>query len=302
MRSGEGAFEHTATSTLFDPEQRRLLIGREAGTVESWSIDGPAGFSTWTVQSRRVEHLAQAGRPGLVFVGSEPTQMRDLRTGRVLDTVAVGFGPTHRTPDPDVQAIANSSTLHFYDTRRRITLPASVRCLGVITSLAVDLGSRRLAVGSASGSVEVWQFEHRDGDVSLREVAAWEPYKIGNWVVGLAFADDGRALYAVARKGEIDLWDISRRERLKTVRTQLKLVQSSSFAQGRNVLAVAGTLDAGGLNESRVELLSLAKPVSRLYYSDYNLARVQYIPPLEAFLALQYDSVKLLDLEPSRAD
>lgn len=301
MRAGAGKFEGAATSMLFDPEQRRLLIGREAGTVESWSIDAPAGQSTWTVQSHRVNEMALAGRPGLVFVGSqhgEPIQLRDLRTGHLLESVP-GFGPTHRTPDPDVQAVANSSSLRFYDTRKRVMLAGEVPCLGGVTSIAVDLPSRRMAVGSASGSVEVWDFERRADEVVLRKVAAWQPYPVGHWVIGLHFGSDGKSLYTVTRRGaEIDLWDLGRQERLKTVRTHLKFVWSASFAPGRDVLAVAGTVDPTGMDKSHIELLSLSTPASSLYYSDDHSAQVLYMHPLQAFVALQYDSVKVLDLDP----
>jgi hypothetical protein len=75
-------------------------------------------------------------------------------------------------------------------------------------------------------------------------------------------------------------------------------VSSVSFAEGRDVLALAGTLDPVGMEDSRIELLSLTTGASRVYWSDSNLARVQYVPPLQAFVALQFDSVKLLDLEP----
>lgn len=301
-RAGQGTFSQIATSILFDPLERRLLIGREAGTLEAWALDTPGGFRRWEVQADRVNELAVAGRPGLVFTGSSQsegsTRLWDARSGRLLDRLPVGQGPTAAAPDPDVQVIAHTSTLHFYDLKRRAMLALSVPCRGVVTSLAVDLRSGRIAAGSASGTLEVWAFSRRGEEVALRPVGAWAPYEVGDWVQALRFSQEGEALHAVTRSGRIDLWDVQRLERLKNVPSRLKHVSSVSFAEGRDVLALAGTLDPVGMEDSRIELLSLTTAASRVYWSDSNMARVQYVPPLQAFVALQFDSVKLLDLEP----
>jgi hypothetical protein len=220
----------------------------------------------------------------------------DTESGRLLMSIAGARGPSGATPDPNFYVVADSSMFRLFDFRAKSILPDEYPSTGVPTSLTTDVASRQIAVGTASGTIDVWTFVRTAGKPTLNLVSSQHPYDVGDWVVGLQFSRDGSTLYAVTRSGLVDEFDSVSLKKKRSLQSSLKYVHSAEFIESKNTLALAGTRDEVGLNDPWLEVISLSNGNSQLYPSNFNLAVLKYVPPLSSVLAIQYGKPALVPL------
>lgn len=292
-------FSNTVVSLNYDVERDNLIVGRESGAVEVWSSRKAAMRVRFPAHSSRVSHVTLVHGGKFLLTDSHfqtETKLWDTKSGKLLMRISEARGPSGATPDPNFYVVADSSKFRLLDFRAKRMLPDEYPGSGSTTSLATDVGSRRIAVGTASGTIDVWSFVETRGRPKLKLVSSQQPYDVGNWVVGLQFSRDGSTLYAVTRWGLVDELDSSTLEKKRSLQSSLKNIRSAEFIESKGILALAGTKDAVGLNDPWLEVISLSKDTSQLYPSNSNLAVLKYVPPLSSVFAIQYGAPALIPL------
>ena len=267
-----------------------LVIGRESGAIDVWE----------TAKSQPKREIKAHGYPansitftsaGDAFFSSSyfenSTKLWSIKTGEQLFLVRRMNGPVGTTPNENIYVIANGDYLSLFDYKKKSLLTEKYPCGGIVKVIAADVTSGRIAVGTESGIIEVWQYLENKGLPTLKKVSSAKSYQYGDWVVGLQFSSSGSSLYSVARFGSIDEWASGTLEKMRSVPTILKYVYSTAFFRDRDFLALAGTVEKLGTGPGSVEVISLATGESSKYPVSTNLAVVEFFPPMFSFIAAQ---------------
>ena len=113
-----------------------------------------------------------------------------------------------------------------------------------VTAVAYSPDGRRLAVGSGSEAVAVWEV------ASGRKALALDEGQSGGSVRGLAWSPDGRRLAAADAEGTIRVWGLASRERLAMLRWPESQPGPLAFTPDGRRLVAAG-LERAGKESSR---------------------------------------------------
>ena len=296
-------FEDRVVSLQFNDKEKFLAVGHESGSVDIW--DAKEAFSKRVIKAHkhRANLLAFSTDGNTLFSNSyfeDTTRLWDARTGELLNAIPATRGPVSISPDERYYLIANSGDAQFFDYERKLLLPGKFRCEGVITAMASDISSGQIAVGTASGTIQVWKFSLRDDNPTLEVISQAKPYPMGDWVMALQFAPNGRSLYSVARFGSVDEWILNTFEKRRSIPITLKQIMSSAFMPDGALLAVAGTSDAGGASVGSVQIVSLLDEISSSYRADTNWPVIEFLPPLSSLIAAQYRSIAIHKLSQER--
>jgi WD40 repeat protein len=297
----DGSFSSRVVTLKYNDKEKYLVVGHESGSIDIWDAKKARSKREIKAHEYRANQLAFSSDGNAFFSNSyfeRSTKLWDARTGELLHSIPDMRGPVGATPNEQIYVIANSQHVRLFDYKRKLLLSEEYVCGGVVTALATDASSGQIAVGTASGTVEVWQFLENEGIPSLKMVSSANPYPIGDWVVGLQFSSSGNSLYSVARFGSIDEW-VSKNRAMsrRSVPTILKHVHSAAFfGKKKELLALAGTEEKVGLGPGLVEVISLVTHESKTYRVNTNLAVVEFLPPLSSLIAAQSRSTKVYTL------
>ncbi|MGZ5008581.1 MAG: WD40 repeat domain-containing protein [Methylobacter sp.] len=301
-KTSDNYFESLVVNLKYDDKEKYLVVGHESGKIDIWDAKEALSKREIKAHEHRANLITFTSDGNSFFSNSyfeTSTKLWSAKTGELLHLIPDTRGPVCATPNENIYLIANNEYIRFFDNERKLLLPEKYVLGGVVTAMATDIASELIAIGTASGSIEVWQFSENKEKLSIRKISSVKPYDTGNWIVGLQFSSNGKNLYSVARSGSIDEWTIKTFEKRRSIGTPLKHINSVAFLQASELLALGGTVDNVGVGDSFVEVISLSTEKSSIYIANTKLTIVEFIPPLAKLIASQYKSTKVLSLPPS---
>jgi len=286
----DGSFSSLIASLKYNEKKQFLAVGLESGQIEIWDINKSHSKIEFKAHEYPANMLSFTSDGAILFSGSkfeQSAKLWNVKTGELIQTIRKMKGPVSTTPDKDIYVVANGDYVSLYNLSRGIIYPEKYASGGLITVMASDDSSGLVAIGSESGTIEVWRYTKNKGNKALVKVSSARPYSNGDWVVGLQFSPRGKSLYSIARFGSFSEWDPVTFEEKKSVPTVLKHIYSTSFYRDKNILALAGTEEKPGLGSASVEVISLDTNESTVYRLNISLAMVEILPPLSSFIASQ---------------
>lgn len=276
-------YEDRATVMRYHAGSKRLLIGMESGALHIWDATQKGARQKIKAHEYRVSNL-QFSSDGSEFFSSSyfdnSTRVWHSQTGELLATIADTRGPIAPAPKQGLFVVDHGGSFAFYDLANRQLLPQKFKIDGSVTSIATNLRTGLMAFGTASGTIELWQFEDLNGNVGAHRLLQSKSYEIANWVIALQFNEDGTTLTSATRNAQVDVWDTKLLHKLRSLPTTLKLVQQASFAEDAPWLVLDGTLDPRGLKDGKAELVNLETGVAQRFRAYGNLSASTYIAAL----------------------
>lgn len=238
-----------------------LLVARESGMVDIWDSTQPRSKRTIAAHRDRVIHLAFTPDGEHFFSNSfadQVTKLWEAPSGKLLQAIPETSGPVTIAPDGEHYVIARHGELRVFDFASKTLLPQRVQISGVVTAMATDKPGGRIAVGTASGTMEIRGFAIEEGRAVMKVESSAKPYAMGEWVVRVFFSDKGRTLYTVSRRGSIDEWTVAPLQKKRSLPTALKYIQYSALLPARGLLALGGTVNERGFGAGQFALLTLS--------------------------------------------
>lgn len=288
-------FKSLVVGLAYDDNGRYLVVGHESGIIDIWDAKEARSKREIKAHDSRANLITFSADGSCFFTNSnfeQSTKLWDTKTGRLLLSIPNTRGPVFGTPDKNIYLIiGDGSSIRVFDFAKKTLLPESHKSSGVVTATALDAVSEQIAVGTASGTIEIWKFQNNNAKEKILKTLTAKPYAEGDWVDGLQFSSDGTTLFSVSRSGSVDEWTTSALERKRTIPTTLKHLHSAAFFQGKQLLALGGTEGIGGVSGGYVELVSLDDGSSKKYRANTNLPIVEFIPPLNIFISSQRKTI-----------
>jgi WD40 repeat protein len=241
----DGSRPRVVVSLAYNEKEKYLLVGHESGSVEIWDAKEARSVREIKAHDGRANLLAFSSDGNAFFSNSyfeNNTKLWNAQTGELLSTIPDTRGPVSITSDRRFYIIANSEELRIFDYGNKTLLPEKFRfSYDVVTTIAYDTSTDQVAIGTASGTIQILRFSMIKGKPTLESVSNANPYSMGNWVVGLQFSRNGRGLYSVARFGSIDEWSTQPLEIKRSLPTALRNIYSTAFMPNKGLLALSGT-------------------------------------------------------------
>jgi WD40 repeat protein len=288
------------TALKYSESGQTLLVGRESGEVEIWDATKPSSKRSVLAHTYRVSGFTVTDDGKSFFTSSyfeDAIKLWDRRTGVLLQTISGVSGPIVVSPIARYYIAAHRSELRIFDIKGRTLLPARIPCeCGGVTSIAVDAKSSLVAVGSASGALQIWKFVLLDNRPYLVLAYAKVPYAMGNWVQHVFFAQGGSRLYSVSRRGLVNEWMTPNLEKVREITSSLAHVSYAANDTGSGLLAMGGTAGPSGLGSGQVELLPLSNGRSWTYQLFNNFPVVEFLAPIPALIVAQHPQIFSLAL------
>lgn len=287
-------------SLTYNDKQLYLVAGHESGNIDIWDTKEAQGKRQIKAHDYRANLVSFTADGTSFFSNSyfeESTKLWSAVTGELLLTIPKTRGPVCITPDSNIYLIATSesSEVQFFDLARKTLLPETYGTSGVVHTMAMDSASEQIAIGTASGTIEVWKFLRVGPRPRLQKTAEAKPYATGNWVVGLQFSSDGKHLYSVAATGVIDEWDSVTLAKQRSFPATLH-VHSAMFLKNNSHVALAGEINNHGKLLGFVELVSLSTGQTVKYRANYNHPTIEYLPSLSSLIIAEYQSTQIRSL------
>lgn len=152
---------------VYDGKSNTLAVGTESGKLTFWDASKPATKLEIQAHEHFITDIAFSKDGRRVFSSgfADPqTKIWDRKTGQLLHTIPCledGLcrgrgGPVHAAPgDGEFYLSADSSRIRLFNLRTTSLLPESYKPSGVPHSLAVHHKKRLVAVGTASGTIDM---------------------------------------------------------------------------------------------------------------------------------------------------
>jgi WD40 repeat protein len=294
------------SALAYDPRNHFFLVGRESGAVDIWSGRQANARREVKAHKMRASQLAFSSDGRVFFSNSyfeDVTHVWDTATGSIIHSIEGSRGPVIETSDPNLFVIAGGSGMRIFDLASKGVLPDKYRDVGdVVTALAYDGPTDQLAIGTASGGVEVWKLDKTQGRPALAQVATARPYAMGNWVTGVHFFDKGRSLYSLPQRGNLDEWSALSLERLRSREVSLGFVSSSVFIPEKSQLAMIGFRkgDNSAFNNF-LEVFNLSDGTESLIDLKENGSGViVYLPLLSTIISGKSKTISVIDIAKAR--
>lgn len=298
-RSNDGSFKNLIVSMSYDDKGKYLVVGHESGNIDIWDAKEPRSKREIKAHDYRANWITFTSDGNSFFSNSyfeKSTKLWSAKTGELLHSIPDTRGPVSTTSDESLYLVGQSSQIRIFDMGKKVLLPEQYESSGVILVMVMDVASQQIAVGTASGTIEIWKFLRNNGKPSLQRKLSVKPYSTGDWVIGLQFSPDGAALFSVARSGLVDEWTIRSLEKIRGISTKLKHVHSVAFFRGKDLLALGGTEDKVGVGGGYVEVVDLPAGTSTTYRANTNLPIVAFLPPLATLISAQSKSIEAYTL------
>ncbi|TKB94369.1 MAG: WD40 repeat domain-containing protein [Nitrospira sp.] len=286
---------------MHNDQWKHLVVGHESGAIDIWDATEARSKRQVKAHDYRANLISFTLDGKLFFSNSyfeESTKLWSAKTGELLLTIPETRGPVCATPDDDIYLIttSDSSTVRFFDLARKALLPETYTASGVVQTMAMDRESKQIAIGTASGTIEVWTFSRVGEQLNLKKTADAKPYSTGNWVVGLHFIPGGQRLYSVASSGVIDEWDSATLKKQRSLPATIR-IQSATFLQNTSLVALAGAVDKQGTQVGFVELISLSTGTANKFRANYNFPVIEFLPSLSSLMVAEYLSTQVYPIK-----
>ena len=293
------------SSMAYDTRNGFFLVGRESGTVDIWDGKQANAMREIKAHKLRASQLTFTSDGRMFFSHSnleDGIHLLDTASGVRLHTIERARGPVVETSDPNLFVVAASSGLRIFNLATQEVLPNTYRQVGdVVTALTYDAPTDQLALGTASGAVEIWRLK-KIPFPALEQVAAIRPYAVGNWVMAVQFFDSGRSIYSLPQRGNLDEWSVPRLKPLRSREISLRFVSSSVFIPEKGQLAMVG-YRKGDENASSnfLEIFNLDNGGESLADMKRDGSCViVHLPPISAIMAGQNLTLSLIDIAKAK--
>ena len=294
----------SVSTMAFDAQNDFLLVGRESGAIDIWN--GRQANARTEVKAPAAPLRLTFSSDGRVFFSSyhahDATHVWDTASGSIIHTIERSRGPVVQTSDPNLFVLGAASGLRIFDLTRRELLPGTFRQVGdVVTAMAYDAPTNQLGIGTASGGVEVWKLT-KSPTPALTRVAAAVPYAIGNWVLGVQFFNEGRSLYSVPQRGNLDEWSTETLERLRSRDVSLGFVGATIFIPEEGRLAIVGFRkgDTRGF-DNFLEILNLESGSRNLIdLKEKGSGSIVYLPSVSTIVSGNRATISVVDIGEAR--
>lgn len=288
--------------------EKDMAVGLESGAVDLWTTSPAPSKRTFKAHDGRSNWLTFTADGSGLFTGSEfgtDTKLWDVKTGDLRVLIPDARGPVGQTPNPNIYVVANTSSFRLFDLRTQTAYPGTYQASGVILSLTSNPRSGRIALGTASGSIDIWQYSQTAGKPTLTQTATAKPYATGDWVVGLHFSSAGDRLVSVARKGTVNEWKSQTLQGVREISTNLGWIGAAAFLDRRKnlfwdetVIAVTGTQHPSGLSKGFLQIIPPDNPLPQPIPLHTNLPTMTDSPNNDAFLVIHSRSAELFRTTP----
>jgi WD40 repeat protein len=229
-------------SARFSPDGRYVLTASDDGTSRVWEVGSGAPVATLGTEggpalldaafSADGELVAAAGLDDAVRVWRWRTGKLIRRLGGFSRVDGVAF-----SPGGALLAAAGGDTLRIWRVADGAPVASVTTGEGrqyALTSVAFDPGGTRVAAGSSSGAVWLWDRRRRGKPVRLA--------RNGDAVTDISFDAAGRYVVAgLAHRGTANVWSVPRGQLVTTLRTRASSLEGATFAPSGRRIAVAGT-------------------------------------------------------------
>jgi WD40 repeat protein len=292
------------SALTFDPQNEFLLVGRESGKVDIWDTRLANARREIKAHKQRASNLRFSSDGQVFFTSSyfeTVTNVWDTASGELLHTIASARGPVVETSQSNFFVIAGGSELRIFDLKNKDLLPEKYSSAsGVATAITYDLLTDHLAIGTASGGLEIWKFNSNQGHPALEKVAAARPYEMGNQVVGVKFFNKGNSLYSIPQRGPIDEWSTRPFEKLRSRKPTLTFSSSPIFVPERSLLAMAGFVDTSTY-AGFLEILNLETGSdSMIDLKENGSGVIAYLPSLSTVISANGSSISFIDVSKAK--
>lgn len=216
-------------------DSRILISGSYDGNLKLWAL--PDGQLVKTLQGHigRVSAVATSADGALLASGGFDRQIRlwSLYDGELLHVLPRQSDPIQTLafhPEKLLLASASGTTVHFWSGQTgglRYTLP---HCFKSIRSLAFNADGRTIAVGSLTGTIEVWNIANRK--------RVWRTSRQTEGMTLVTFSPDG-ALLASAGGANIELISMEQKRSVLLETHQPHALTAIAFSPDGQVLATA---------------------------------------------------------------
>ena len=301
IKKTSAGFENSVTSLAYDEKSRHLVIGRESGNIEIW--DTTAENSKQIIPNAHENRVSQLlfTTDGQYFFSSsyfrDAVKFWDVRTNTLLYSIPEFLGPVIRTPAEDIYLVADTSAVYFFDAKNKSLILREFLASGVVDSFAIDEKTNLVAIGTSSGSIDLFEMLMIDGVPGLKKLGGIKPYRTGEWVIALHFSSDSKSLYSISRSGQIDEWKIPNFEKMRTLNTKAESIYEAKFLLDGKFLALVGAFnEEGAPGEDFVEVISPSSGASVMKKMTTNFANIEYIPPLNQLMAISGRTVIMIDM------
>ncbi len=299
----DGARPRVVVSLKYSEQEKYLLVGHESGNIEIWDATKAKSVREIKAHYYRANTLAFSSDGKAFFSSSyfeKDTKLWNTKSGELISSIPLANGLVCATSDKHFYIIAKSEELRIFDYQNKVLLPEIFKfSYDVVTTVVYDYSTDRVAIGSASGTIQILSFSVKDGKPTLVKISNTTPYAMGNWVVGLQFSDSGRSLYSVARFGSIDEWSTEPLKIKRSLPTNLKLIYAAAFMPDKGMLALSGTREyvypASGAGF--LEIISLPNALSSTHKltTDYP-GPVEFLPPFSSVISAESYSMEVYSL------
>ncbi|HCS66275.1 MAG TPA: hypothetical protein DIW64_20620 [Cellvibrio sp.] len=236
----------SVVAIVYHEKSGNLAVGRESGKIDIWNsknIDKKHVVHAFDTRANLITFTSDGGAFFSSSYFSNETKIFSTESGKVISIIPDTKGALVSFLYDDNYLISDSSSFYIYDYNRHALRPIRYEASGVIQSIDVNFNSKKIALGTASGSIDLWKISIADNEPTLDKIVESKPYATGEWVVGLQFSEDGNNLFSVSGKGRIDVWDSISLEGINSMSSELKSVTSVKFDAAKNLVAMGGKIN-----------------------------------------------------------
>ncbi|MDD4965249.1 MAG: hypothetical protein PHI11_15185 [Gallionella sp.] len=293
------AAQNKDTVTSIRQNMPYLAVGYESGKIDLWNTTKPNAKQVIQAHDSRASELAFSPNGEILFSNSyfeDSTQIWSTDSGKLLHTIQKMRGPVSATWLENIYVVANASELKIFDWRDKTLHETTYPVSGVVTSLTFDKEQRRIGVGTASGSIEIWTLLSDTASPTLTRIASIHPYEIGNWVKGVYFAHGKGTVYTVARFGSVDEWQLDSLQKIRSIATKpvkLAHIYASAWMPDAGVLALTGSQDSSGFGQGYVEVLSLSTNKSFAHQAQSTPMAIEFLSQEQLVIVGEYTKLVL---------
>lgn len=236
----------SVAAIVYHEKSGNLAIGRESGKIDIWNsknIDKKHVAHAFDTRANLITFTSDGGAFFSSSYFSNETKIFSTESGEVISIIPDTKGALVSFLYDDNYLISDSSGFYIYDYDRHTLKPIRYEASGVIHSVDVNINSKTIAIGTASGSIDLWKITITNNEPTLDKIVESKPYATGEWVVGLQFSEDGNSLFSVSGKGRIDEWNSISLKNIHSISSELKSVTSVKFYAAKSLVAMGGKIN-----------------------------------------------------------